>query len=47
MADQLKGEAKTIKGYQKHAKSTDIDYKKRIKLSWNETKIGEHKGRQM
>ena len=38
-ADQFKGDAKTNKGNHKHALSTHIDYKKRIKLVRNETNV--------
>ncbi len=47
MADQLIEEAKTINCNEKHAYSTHIDYKKRIKLFRNELKVGEHNGRQI
>ena len=39
MADQLEADAKTTLGNRSHAKRTCNDYKKRIKLSMNETKV--------
>ena len=39
MASYLEGDAETIKGYCKHALSTYNDYKNRIKMSRNETKV--------
>ena len=41
MASYLEGDAETIKYNRKHAKSAYNDYKKRIKLYENETKVWE------
>ena len=38
-ANQLEGDAETTDGNRKHVQSKMNDYKKRIKLSWNKSKV--------